>query len=121
MRLKQSILQFWSRRQSLRRRRHFDEDAREVAQLRAEIDKRITDIDARIGRPDDSVKNLGIIQLLNQIEQLNGEIAKLRGQIGSAGQSKRSIGQTAKRFLSGYRHAPSQAGRGCRPRVVPRR
>jgi len=60
----------------------FDEDARrEVRELRGELEKRDRDVDGRIQRLDESVKNLGIIQLLNQIEQLNAEIAKLRGQI----------------------------------------
>ncbi|MBL0123337.1 MAG: tol-pal system protein YbgF [Betaproteobacteria bacterium] len=59
----------------------FDEDARrEVRDLRIEIDKKDRDIDGRLQRLDESLKNLGIIQLLNQIEQLNTEIAKLRGQ-----------------------------------------
>ncbi len=59
----------------------FDEDARrEVRDLRTEIDKKDRDLDARLLRIDESIKNLGIIQLLNQIEQLNAEIAKLRGQ-----------------------------------------
>lgn len=60
----------------------FDEDARrEVKELRGELEKRDRDVDSRILKLDESLKNLGIIQLLNQIEQLNAEIAKLRGQI----------------------------------------
>ena len=59
----------------------FDEDARrEVRDLRAELEKKDRDVDARLLRLDESMKNLGIIQLLNQIEQLNSELAKLRGQ-----------------------------------------
>ena len=59
----------------------FDEDARrEIRELRAELDKKDRDVDARILKLDDAIKNLGIIQLLNQIEQLNTELAKLRGQ-----------------------------------------
>ena len=59
----------------------FDEDARrEVKELRSEMNVQLREIDTRIARVDDSIKNLGIIQLLNQIEQLNAEIAKLRGQ-----------------------------------------
>ena len=59
----------------------FDEDARrEVREVRAEIDRKDRDLDARLMRIEESIKNLGIIQLLNQIEQLNTEIAKLRGQ-----------------------------------------
>ena len=59
----------------------FDEDARrEVRELRTEIYRKDRDIDARLQKLDESLKNLGIIQLLNQIEQLSTEIAKLRGQ-----------------------------------------
>ena len=59
----------------------FDEDARrEVREFRAEIDRKDRDLDVRLQRIEESIKNLGIIQLLNQIEQLNTEIAKLRGQ-----------------------------------------
>jgi tol-pal system protein YbgF len=60
----------------------FDEDARkEVAQVRAQIDAQNKDNDARFQKLDESIKNLGILQLLNQIEQLNAEISRLRGQI----------------------------------------
>ncbi|MBL8523131.1 MAG: tol-pal system protein YbgF [Betaproteobacteria bacterium] len=60
----------------------FDEDARrEVKELRGELEKRDRDVDSRILKLDESLKNIGIIQLLNQIEQLNAEISKLRGQI----------------------------------------
>jgi tol-pal system protein YbgF len=60
----------------------FDEDARrEVKVLRGEIDAHNRDLDARIQKLDESIKSIGIIQLLNQIEQLNAEIARLRGQI----------------------------------------
>ena len=59
----------------------FDEDARrEVRDLRAETDRKDRDLEARLQKLDESLKNLGIIQLLNQIEQLSTEIAKLRGQ-----------------------------------------
>ncbi len=59
----------------------FDEDARrEIKELRAELEKKDRDVDARLLRLDEAMKNLGIIQLLNQIEQLNSELAKLRGQ-----------------------------------------
>ena len=59
----------------------FDEDARrEVRDLRTEMDRKVADLDTQIKMLDGSIKSLGIIQLLNQIEQLNSEIAKLRGQ-----------------------------------------
>ena len=59
-----------------------DEEARrDIRNLRAQIDQQNRDNDARLQRLEESIKNLGIIQLLNQIEQLNAEIAKLRGQV----------------------------------------
>ena len=59
-----------------------DEEARkDIRNLRAQIEQQNRDNDSRLQRLDDSIKNLGIIQLLNQIEQLNAEIAKLRGQV----------------------------------------
>ena len=59
-----------------------DEEARrDIRNLRAQIEQQNRDSDARLQRIEDSIKNLGIIQLLNQIDQLNAEIAKLRGQV----------------------------------------
>jgi tol-pal system protein YbgF len=49
--------------------------------LRAELERKDHELDARLQKLDESIKNIGIIQLLNQIEGLNGEISKLRGQI----------------------------------------
>jgi tol-pal system protein YbgF len=60
----------------------FDEDARkEVAQVRAQNEAQNKENEARFQKLDESIKNLGIIQLLNQIEQLNSELSRLRGQI----------------------------------------
>jgi len=60
----------------------FDEDARkEIAALRAQIDQQNKDNDARFQKLEEMIKNIGIIQLLNQIEQQNTELAKLRGQL----------------------------------------
>ena len=59
-----------------------DEEARrDIKNLRAQIEQQNRDSDARLQRIEESIKNLGIIQLLNQIDQLNAEIAKLRGQV----------------------------------------
>ena len=59
-----------------------DEEARkDLRNLRAQIEQQNRDNDSRLQKLDDAIKNLGIIQLLNQIDQLNAEIAKLRGQV----------------------------------------
>jgi tol-pal system protein YbgF len=59
-----------------------DEEARrDIKNLRTQIEQQNRDNDTRLQRLEESIKNLGIIQLLNQIEQLNAELAKLRGQV----------------------------------------
>jgi tol-pal system protein YbgF len=58
-----------------------DEARKDIKKLRAETEALNRDLDSRVQKLDESIKNLGIIQLLNQIEQLNAEIARLRGQI----------------------------------------
>ena len=60
----------------------FDGDAlRENAELRRQVERQGQDVDARFIRLDEAIKNIGVIQLLQQIDALNSEIAKLRGQI----------------------------------------
>ncbi|HEX9392707.1 MAG TPA: tol-pal system protein YbgF [Usitatibacteraceae bacterium] len=59
-----------------------DEEARkDLKNLRALVEQQNRDNEARLQKLDESIKNIGVIQLLNQIEQLNAEIARLRGQI----------------------------------------
>lgn len=60
----------------------FDEDARrEVSEVRKQIEAQNKANDERFNRLDESIKSLGVIQLLQQIEMLNAELSKLRGQI----------------------------------------
>lgn len=60
----------------------FDGDAlRENAELRRQVERQTQDVDARFNKLDEAIKNIGVIQLLQQIDVLNSEIAKLRGQI----------------------------------------
>jgi len=58
-----------------------DEARKRVAQLAEKVDAQNKDNDAKFLKLEETIKNLGIIQLLNQIELLNGELAKLRGQV----------------------------------------
>jgi tol-pal system protein YbgF len=60
----------------------FDEDARkEVKVLKDQVDGQFRDVDQRLLKLDESIKNIGVIQLLNQLEQLNAELSRLRGQV----------------------------------------
>jgi tol-pal system protein YbgF len=54
-----------------------DEARKDIKALRAQN----IETDLRIQKLDESIKNLGILQLLNQIEKLNAELAQLRGQV----------------------------------------
>ncbi len=58
-----------------------DEARKQIKQLAEKVELQNKDNDAKFIKLDESIKNLGIIQLLNQIEMLNGELAKLRGQV----------------------------------------
>lgn len=58
-----------------------DEARKQIKQLAEKVETQNKDNDTKFLKLDESIKNLGIIQLLNQIEMLNSEIAKLRGQV----------------------------------------
>ncbi len=76
-----------------------DEEARkDLRNLRAQIEQQNRDNDSRLQKLDDSIKNLGIIQLLNQIEQLNAEIAKLRGQVEVLSNSDEQLNKRQRDF-----------------------
>ena len=58
-----------------------DEARKDTRALRAQIEQQNRDNELRMQKIDESIKNIGILQLLNQIEQLNAELARLRGQV----------------------------------------
>ncbi len=61
----------------------FDDEGarREIAELKKQFEQQRIDNESRFAKLDEAIKNIGVIQLLNQIDILNDEIAKLRGQI----------------------------------------
>ena len=59
-----------------------DNQARqEIADIKSELEKQNRNIDKRINSLELGIKNLGLVEMVNQIEQLKEEIGKLRGQI----------------------------------------
>jgi tol-pal system protein YbgF len=58
-----------------------DEARRRVELLRQELLQQGKDNEARIAKLEEQIRNIGIVELLRQIDQLNAEIASLRGQI----------------------------------------
>lgn len=58
-----------------------DEARKRIEEIRAEQARSARETGDRIGRLEESVRNIGVVDLLRQIEQLNGEIARIRGQL----------------------------------------
>ncbi|HSN20628.1 MAG TPA: tol-pal system protein YbgF [Usitatibacter sp.] len=58
-----------------------DEARRRIEQLRQELAQQGKDNEARIQKLEDQVSHIGVVELVQQIEQMNEQIARLRGQI----------------------------------------
>ncbi len=58
-----------------------DEARKNIKVLTEKVEAQNKDNETRFIKVDESIRGLGIIQLLNQIEALNNELARLRGQI----------------------------------------
>jgi tol-pal system protein YbgF len=59
-----------------------DEEARRrIELLKQELSQQGRDNEARIIRLEESIRNIGVVELLRQLDALNAEIAKLRGSI----------------------------------------
>ena len=59
-----------------------DEEARRrIEVLKQELSQQGRDNEARIARLEESIRNIGVVELLRQIDTLNAEIAKLRGSL----------------------------------------
>ena len=59
-----------------------DEEARRrIEELKRELSQQGRDNEARIARLEESIRNIGVVELLRQIDALNAELAKLRGSL----------------------------------------
>jgi tol-pal system protein YbgF len=58
-----------------------DEARRRIELMRQELAQQGKDNEARIARLEESIRNIGVVELLRQLEQINAEIARLRGQL----------------------------------------
>ena len=58
-----------------------DEARRRIDMLRQELAAQGKDNEARIAKLEELIRNIGVVELVRQLEQINGEIARLRGQI----------------------------------------
>jgi tol-pal system protein YbgF len=76
-----------------------DEEARRrVELLRQELSQQGKDNEARIQRLEESIRNIGVIELVRQIEGLNAEIARLRGQLEVLGNENQQIQKRQRDF-----------------------
>lgn len=69
-------------------RKKIGELQQQLSQLQAQVQSKVDDeakqrqaVEGRVSTLESQLKSQGMIDLLNQIEQINGEIAKLKGQI----------------------------------------
>ena len=58
-----------------------DEARRRVEMLRQELSQQGKDNEARIQRLEEAIRSIGVVELVRQIEGVNAEIARLRGQL----------------------------------------
>ena len=58
-----------------------DEARRRIEQLRKELAQQGNDNEARIAKLEELIRNIGVVELVRQLENTNAEIARLRGQI----------------------------------------
>ena len=58
-----------------------DEARRRIEALRQELSQQGKDNEARIQRLEENIRNIGVVELVRQLDQMNAEIAKLRGQL----------------------------------------
>ncbi len=58
-----------------------DEARRRIELLKQELSQQGRDNEARIAKLEEQIRNIGVVELVRQLDELNGEIAKLRGQI----------------------------------------
>ena len=58
-----------------------DEARRRIEALRTELAQQGKDHEARIAKLEELIRNIGVVELVRQLEQMNAEIASLRGQL----------------------------------------
>jgi TolA-binding protein len=58
-----------------------DEARRRIEMLRAELAQQGKDNEVRIIRLEEQIRRIGVVELVQQLQQVNDEIARLRGQL----------------------------------------
>ena len=58
-----------------------DEARRRIDALRQELAQQGKDNEVRIAKLEELIRNIGVVELVRQLEEINGELARLRGSI----------------------------------------
>jgi tol-pal system protein YbgF len=58
-----------------------DEARRRIDMMRKELAQQGKDNEARIAKLEETIRNIGVVELVRQLDDMNAEIARLRGQI----------------------------------------
>jgi tol-pal system protein YbgF len=75
-----------------------DEARRRIEMLRQELSQQGKDNEARIQRLEESIRSIGVVELVRQLEGLNTEIARLRGQLEVLGNENQQIQKRQRDF-----------------------
>jgi len=76
-----------------------DEEARRrIDMLRQELSQQGKDNEARIQRLEESIRSIGVVELVRQLEGVNAEIARLRGQLEVLGNENQQIQKRQRDF-----------------------
>jgi tol-pal system protein YbgF len=97
-----------------------DEARRRIEVLRSELAQQGKDSEARIAKLEEQIRNIGVVELLQQLEQINAEIARLRGQLEVLANDNQQLQKRQRDFyldidsrlkrLEGGGAAPAQGG-----------
>ena len=75
-----------------------DEARRRIEMLRSELAQQGRDNEARIIKLEEQIRNIGVVELLRQLEQVNAELARLRGQLEVIGNENQQLQKRQRDF-----------------------
>lgn len=75
-----------------------DEARKRIEAVRVEQERSAAETRDRLNRLEESVRNIGVVELLRQIEALNAEVARLRGQLEVLGHQNEQLQKRQRDF-----------------------
>ena len=75
-----------------------DEARRRIEMLRSELAQQGKDNEARIVKLEEQIRNIGVVELVGQLEEIKAEIARLRGQIEVLGNESQQVQKRQRDF-----------------------